>query len=138
MMPNEVREREGDQPLAWLNHTMRPANMVRVDASGERIASQQGQPQDLQQPGKAANDSRLQNAAVAGAAVAASWQRVVTGNAQRMARRLAAGQSLSPELLSDALGLDVRVAADFLEVDPSDFTEHELAVLLAELALNGV
>jgi len=132
MTPNEVREREGDQPLPWLNHTMRPVNMVRADETGDRIAAQPG---GQQQGGQGGNASRAQNVAAAGAAIGGRWRQVVTGNAQRMARRLAAGQSVSPEVLSDALGLDVRAAADFLEVDLSGFTENELAASLAELAL---
>lgn len=139
MTPNEVREREGDQPLTWLNHTLRPVNMVRVDASGDRIASQPqqqgGQQQDQQQNGQPGQASRAQNAAAAGAAVASRWRQVITGNAQRMARRLAAGQSVSTEVLADALAIDEATAEGFLQLDLSGFTENELAASLADLAL---
>lgn len=138
MTPNEVREREGDQPLTWLNHTMRPANMVRVDENGERITSQPqpGQQQGAQpgsRPGQQA--SRAQNVAAAGAAMASRWRQVVTGNAHRMARRLAAGQSVSIEVLADALAVDHEAAGAFLALDLSGRTETDLAALLADLAL---
>jgi len=141
LTPNEVREREGDQPLPWLNHTMRPANMVRVDESGERIASQQGQlggQQQDQQPGQNARSDRAQNAQAAGAAVAARWMQVVTGNAQRMARRMAAGQVVSIKLLADALAITEPAASTWMAaLDLSGLTETELADSLAELALKG-
>ena len=131
MTPNEVREREGDQPLAWLNHTLRPVNMVRVDASGERGPAQApgGAGQDQTPP----ND-RQQNARAAGAAVAARWRQVITGNAQRMARRLAAGQAVSAEVLADALAIDIEAAAAWL-ASPQHLTEDACAVALLELAM---
>ncbi len=148
MTPNEVREREGDQPLGWLNHTMRPANMVRVDATGERIASgaaaagQPGQqPQDAALPAGGgqqqarAGGSRAENAAAAGAAVAARWRQVITGNAQRMARRLAAGQLVSAQVLAEALGIETEDAAQWLAATMRGDTEENYAAALAELAL---
>ena len=129
MTPNEVREREGDQPLTWLNHTLRPVNMVRIDATGEHGPAQQASADPNSPP-----VDRRQNARAAGAAVAARWQQVVTGNAQRMARRLAAGQSVSPEVLADALAIDVEAAADWL-ASPQQLTEDACAVALLELAM---
>lgn len=127
--PNEVREREGDQPLTWLNHTLRPANMVRVDAGGE-----QGTAQLPASPNTPPVD-RQQNARAAGAAVASRWRQVVTSNAQRMARRLAAGQAVSAEVLADALAMAEPAAAAWLQLDASGLNENELAASLAELAL---
>lgn len=130
MTPNEVREREGDQPLDWLNHTLRPVNMVRVDASGERGPAPSGAGLDQPLP----ND-RQQNARAAGAAVAARWRQVVTGNAQRMARRLAAGQLVSAEVLADALAITPDSAAAWLATTPRGDTEENYTAALAELAL---
>lgn len=131
MTPNEVREREGDQPLEWLNHTLRPVNMVRVDANGERGPAQAPSGAGLDQPPP--ND-RQQNARAAGAAVAARWQQVITGNVQRMARRLAAGQAVSAEVLADALAIDIEAATDWL-ASPQHLTEEACAVALLELAM---
>ena len=52
-----------------------------------------------------------------------------------LARRLAAGQSVSPEVLAEALAVDEATAEGFLQLDLSGFTENELAASLAELAL---
>jgi plasmid maintenance system antidote protein VapI len=137
MTGNEVREREGDQPLPWLNHTLRPVNMVREDENGAYVVPQQqgaGQ-QDSAAQGKAQSDRR-ENAKLAGEAVAARWRQVVTSNAQRMARRLAAGQSVSAELLAEALGIPAQAAAEFLQqqADSGMAGEGPLAEVLAELA----
>ena len=126
MTLNEVREREGDQPLPYLNHTLRPVNMIRVDESGEHMPS-------AQQP--AAVNDRRSNAAAAGAAMATRWRQVVTSNAQRMARRIASGQATSAAVLADALAITEPAAALFLALDLSDFSEADLAESLADLAL---
>ena len=132
MTPNEVREREGDQPLEWLNHTLRPVNMVRVDANGERGPAQapSGAGMDQTPP----ND-RQQNARAAGAAVAARWQQVITGNVQRMARRFAAGQLVSAEVLADALAISEEKAKNWLATTMRGDTEENYSAALAELAL---
>ena len=132
MTPNEVREREGDQPLAWLNHTLRPVNMVRVDANGERGPAQAPSGAGLDQTPP--ND-RQQNARAAGAAVAARWQQVITGNVQRMARRFAAGQLVSAEVLADALAISEEKAKNWLATTMRGDTEENYSAALAELAL---
>ena len=79
-------------------------------------------------------NDRQQNARAAGAAVAARWRQVITGNAQRMARRLAAGQAVSAEVLADALAIDIEAAAAWL-ASPQHLTEDACAVALLELAM---
>jgi len=128
MTLNEPREREGEEPLPWLDHTMRPVNMIRVDASGEHLHTQAA---------GAMQSDRRDNARAAGAAVASRWRAVITSNAQRMARRLAAGQTVSPAVLADALAVPLTHAETWLSLDLSGFTETELAASLAELALKG-
>jgi hypothetical protein len=106
--------------------------MVRVDASGERGPAQApgGAGQDQTPP----ND-RQQNARAAGAAVAARWRQVITGNAQRMARRLAAGQAVSAQVLADALAITPEQAADWMAKTMRGGTEENYTAALAELAL---
>lgn len=127
MTPNQVREREGDQPLPWLDYTMRPVNMVRVDASGEHM---------MDNPQPMPND-RQQNARFAGAAVAARWRAMVEGNAKRMARRIAAGQTTPADVLADALSIEHDEAAAWLDATPADMAEDAISASLIELALKG-
>lgn len=135
MTGNEVREREGDQPLPWLNHTLRPVNMVREDESGAYVVPQQAA-SDGQGASSARDSSRRNNASMAGAAIAARWRQVVTSNAQRMARRLAAGQAVSAELLTEALGIPAQAASEFLQQQAAAgiVSEERLSEALADIA----
>jgi hypothetical protein len=107
-------------------------NMVRADDTGDRIAAQPG---GQQQGGQGGNASRALNAAAAGAAIAGRWRQVITGNAQRMARRLAAGQLVSAEVLADALAITPEQAADWMAKTMRGGTEENYTAALAELAL---
>lgn len=168
MKPNEVREREGDQPLPWLDYTMRPVNMVREDENGavmltaspaaasvevedspdddaEDQAEMEDSPDDGEddspddQPANGsrarAATSRRENVALAGAAMAARWRSVISGNARRMARRLAAGQATAPDLLAEALGIAPEQAAQWLHSQPAGLAEDQYAEALTRLAL---
>ena len=71
----------------------------------------------------------------AGAAVAARWQQVITGNVQRMARRFAAGQLVSAEVLADALAISEEKAKNWLATTMRGDNEENYSAALAELAL---
>jgi HK97 family phage portal protein len=135
MTPNEVREREGDQPLTWLNHTLRPVNMIRVDETGEHVHTQAAGRDGASQAGAAQASARRENVAAMGAAKAARWRAVMTSNAQRMARRLAAGQATAPDLLAEALAIQPEQAAAWLAEAPPGLAEEAYAASLLDLAM---
>jgi HK97 family phage portal protein len=112
LTPNEVREREGDDPLPWLNHTMRPVNMARVDESGETIPNSQSGA-DTKTP--AEEDARKANAKAAGEASGTRMMALLRSNADRMARRIAGGNAPTPEVLSEALAIEAADAAAWLQ-----------------------
>ena len=113
--PNEVRERENEQGLPWLDYTMRPVNMVKMDASGEEgpeAAELPGAPD----PDDAPADSRQGRAMVMAQAATARLRMVLQGNAQRLARRAAA--SLARKPAAEVFGDDFAVlVADSMGVD---------------------
>jgi HK97 family phage portal protein len=131
MTLNEPREREGEEPLPWLDHTMRPVNMIRVDETGEHMHSQPVPADSGVQPA----NNRRENARAAGAAMASRWRAVITSNAQRMARRLAAGQATSAELLAEALSIQADQAGAWLQATPMGLAEDEYTTALVELAM---
>lgn len=133
MTPNEAREREGDQPLAWLDHTMSPANMVRMDANGTHTPTGVALGDQAVQP----SASRADNARLLAMASTERMRSLVIGNATRMARRLAGGQTTSAELLADALAIDAVAAEDWLAQDRSGLDETQIADQLMALALKG-
>lgn len=132
--PNEVREREGDQPLAWLDHTLRPVNMIRVDETGEHVHTQAASSGSAA-GAPAASASRRDSAEAAGKALAGRWRAVITSNAQRMARRMAAGQATAPELLAEAMAIDTEEAAAWLAAAQPGLAEEVYAASLVDLAL---
>jgi HK97 family phage portal protein len=135
MTLNEPREREGEEPLPWLDHTMRPVNMIRVDASGEHLHTQAAGRDGAGQAGAAQASTRRENVAAMGAAKAARWRAVMTSNAQRMARRLAAGQATAPDLLAEALAIQPEQAAAWLAEAPPGLAEEAYAASLLDLAM---
>ena len=124
MMPSEVREREGDDPLPWLDFTMRPANMIRMDANGEVFT------------GTPRGPDRRENVGAMAHALTARMRRVIGGNAARMARRIVTGQRPSAEVLADALAVDAASAAEWLgqriEADEQTITASLLALAMQE------
>lgn len=92
--PNEVRARENEEPLSWLNYTMRPVNMARMDATGETIsvAQPQGDAEPADPP-KPPPEGRSGRAHMLGQASTARLRHILEGNAQRLARRAAATMS---------------------------------------------
>jgi hypothetical protein len=54
-----------------------------------------------------------------------------------MARRIAAGNPPSPEVLSDAMAITVQSAEVWLSLDLSGLTENDLAASLLHYAMKG-
>lgn len=138
--PNEVRTRENDQPLPWLDYTMRPANMVKMDAEGEEGPEAPElpgapDPDDVPKPAPAGGRAQVAQAI---AISSLTRLRVMTeASAARMARRIASGQATSAEMLSDVIGIDVAAAAAWLATRPATATEAQIAAALTDLALEG-
>lgn len=142
MTPNEARTREGDQPLSWLNYTMRPVNMVKMDESGEEGPEPPEDPtapdpEDM--PGSTPRQSNARHLALASMARVRS---LIVGNAGRMARRIAAGNPTTDDMLADALALEPeqvaawRAAAGQALIDPAR-GEQQIADALTEFALEA-
>ena len=62
---------------------------------------------------------------------------LLSGNASRMARRIAAGSPPSAEVLSDALAITVPLAEAWLSLDLAGLTENDLAASLLHYAMKG-
>jgi hypothetical protein len=115
MLRNEAREEEGLDPLEGLDEPMQPANMMTLEQAEKQEQQTQRQPAG---PGDEA-----------GARLAL----VLRGNAARMARRLAGGNSVTPETLAEALAIDEPAAAGWLQQDLAGRTEDELTASLVTL-----
>lgn len=120
---NEAREEEGLDPIDGLDEPLRPLNMVENSQAPEELAEPAAPNDDAAKPSDSAPDARL---------VA-----LVTGNAQRMARRIVSGSMPGAEVLADALAIPLPHASTWLSLDLSGFSEAELANSLRELALKG-
>ena len=118
IMPNEVRAREGDQPKPWLNYTMRPVNMVKMDADGEEGPESPelpGAPDPDDAPTPPGGGRALVVQTMATASLA-RLQLVLEGNADRLARR--AVGALSRKTPADVFGEDfAALIAESLGVD---------------------
>lgn len=141
MTPNQVRARENEEPLPWLDYTMRPANMVKMDADGEEGVEAPElpgapDPDDQPKPPAAPGGRTLVAQSIAIASLA-RLRRMTEATAARMARRIAAGQATPAETLSEALGIEPDAAAAWLATRPAAATEAQLAAALTDLALEG-
>jgi HK97 family phage portal protein len=117
--PNEVRARENEEPLPWLNYTMRPVNMAKMDANGEMMTLPAGKvgatdPDGDDTEGASAPPSRKQSAQAAAVASVARLRTLIEGNVKRMARRIAAGNVVPADQLAEALAIDEDTARDWL------------------------
>lgn len=134
MVRNEAREAEGYEPLDGLDEPLTPLNMVEESEAndGPPSGNQPGQ----QQPQKKQGARELRRHAMVSATVASFLERqdrfeaLVRGNAERMARRLAGGNPVTPDTLAGAMAVSVDRAKAWLEADHSGRTEQELLTSL--------
>lgn len=99
---NEGREMEGLDPIEGLDEPLVPVNERELsdpDPNGEAGAGE-----DLPDTAPRQTDSDAD----------ARLARVLSGNAERMARRIAAGQPPSAQVLADALAIPERIASVWL------------------------
>lgn len=120
---NEAREEEGLDPIEGLDEPLRPLNMVENSQAPDELAEPVTPPDDATKPDDSAPDAR--------------FAALVTGNAQRMARRMASGQTVTEDVLADALALDVQASRDWLRDQPAVSTEQQITASLVALALKG-
>ena len=119
MTRNEARAAENLPSIEGLDEPLLPLNMIEESEAGNPPAGQ-----DAGQ-GKPANPEPADNSK-------ARLAHVVRGNAARMARRLAAGNAPSPEILADALAISVDSATEWLG-KPMDGTEEQITTALATI-----
>lgn len=123
---NEGRAMEGLDPLEGLDEPLVPMNMAGID--------------DPDPNGEAGAGEVMPDAApdpIDDGSADARLARVLSGNADRMARRIAGGSMPSAEVLADALAIDPATAAAWLGVDRANWTEDNLAADLLALAMKG-
>jgi HK97 family phage portal protein len=138
--PNEVRSREGDDPLPGLDSPMMPLNMARIDGSGGVILPDApdaaNAPDEPNEPADESASTRRDNVRAAAEAMHARMRIVLAGNAGRMARRLVGGQAVAASVLADTLAVSEADAAAWLAAVPAT-SEEEIAASLLALALKG-
>lgn len=137
MMPNEARTREGDEPLSWLDYTMRPVNMVKMDANGEEgpEAPEDPNAQDPEDmpPARGAREANARHLALASTS---RVRTLIEGNVKRMARRIKAGNTVPAEQLAEALAITVEQAESWLAWPPRPAEdEQDIAADLLAFAL---
>lgn len=121
---NEAREEEGLDPIEGLDEPLRPLNMAENSQAPEELAEPVAPNDKTTQQDDSAPDAR--------------FLALVTGNAQRMARRMASGQDVALDVLADALALDVHAAIEWLKIPLADRgTEEQITASLVALALKG-
>lgn len=119
---NEAREEEGLDPIEGLDEPLVPLNMVEAGDAPPPAAK----PAPTEPAPTEPVDARL---------VA-----LVSGNAQRMARRMAEGKPPSPDVLADALAISSGMAVHWLVHEMGVVTTatiDEVASRLVALALKG-
>ena len=122
---NEARELEGYDPIEGLDEPLVPVNergLDDADPMGETGAAET-LPDAEPAPQDGAADARL--------------AALLTGNSQRMARRIAGGQLASAQVLADALAIAPPAASLWLQRGTGGMTEDQIAAELLALALKG-
>lgn len=129
LVPNEGREMEGLDPIEGGNERLIPVNMrlesdpVPQGGAGQGPANPGGDDDEEDQPADKAQASRL--------------AKVLADNADRMARRMAAGDPPSAVVLSAALAIEEDHARQILGADWINQPRHVLATHLLGEALKG-
>lgn len=125
MTRNEARAREGLDPLDGLDEPLRPLNMVEESKAQDEDAEGDGGADDAatSPPVDPDVDARLVS--------------LLSGNAERMARRLHAGNPPSAEVLAHAMAISHQVAQEFLDHIEGQRPSYIYSQELMQLALKG-
>lgn len=127
LLRNEAREMEGRNPIEGLDKPLVPLNMTTIDADGS-----------IEQPDAAEPPTQTPPADNAPADDAeARLHSVIRSQATRMAKRIAAMNMPSMQILSEALAIPPQRAADWLSglVDQPSLEESAITESLLLLAL---
>lgn len=125
---NEAREEEGLDPIDGLDEPMRPLNMIGQNDGVDVVPDADDAPP--------ASDTPPTRPAPAQEKADARLNAIVKSSAARMAKRIAGGQALSAEVLSDALAIEIMLAQAWLDGVGSLLSdESEIAAALEALAL---
>lgn len=116
---NEARQAEGYDPIEGLDEPLRPLNMVEDSAAPDELAEAEGNSDDKVEP-TSAPDAR--------------FKALLTGNASRMARRIAGGSLPSAEVLAEAMAVSAQAAGIWLAVNNKAEFEPHIAESLMALA----
>lgn len=122
---NEARELEGYDPIDGLDEPLVPMNERGLDDPSPAVgAPEPGAPSTPAAPVDDSADARLVS--------------LLTGNAARMARRIATGPDPAASVIAEALALTESDAAQWLALPiESRGTEEQIAAALVALALKG-
>lgn len=124
---NEARAREGLDPIEGLDEPLRPLNMVEESEASDELTEGGGA------------DDEVASAPVADPDRDARMAALLRGNAERMARRLAAGNPPSAEVLAHALAIPLEAAQSWIDAtaDEGQRPAYVYAEQLLALALKG-
>ncbi len=125
---NEARLREGMNPLDGLDEPLRPLNMAEEGKEGEAA--------EPAAPAKSDNNNQtepLDGQGDANEEQNARQAQLLRGNAERMARRLMGGKTLSANVLAEALCITQEQAAHWLAHDHTGMTEGAMIEILLTL-----
>ncbi len=123
LSPNDIRDREGEAPTPGGDIYMVPMNMVSLANAGKTQSKRAARPAPAPAAEPQDDDSQ------------ARLQALLQANAARMARRVAAGQPPTADVLAEALSIPVPSAQAWLALDKAGRSQPELAASLVELAI---
>jgi HK97 family phage portal protein len=118
LLRSDARDEEGFEPVSGLNKPLMPLNMVPLDENGEPENSAPAAPMIDR-----------------GDSSAKRMIALIEGNARRMARRLASGDTVPARVLAESLAIDEEAAGEWLSNNGPAADENDLAASLLELAI---
>lgn len=130
MTRNEARAHESLEPIDGLDEPLRPLNMVEESQAPDEKA----EPPDTT---NGTADDLSENAPVNDDGTAARMATLLSGNAERMARRMAAGKPPTADALAGALAVSADTARTWLESPHEDVTESQYKEQLMALGANA-
>ncbi len=137
LKPNEGRAEEGYDPEPGGDVLLRPLNMGTVNDDGSVEAPEPPEVETEDPPGGPTQPGGESPDGTDRTGPESRMVALLAGNANRMARRIAAGNPPSPEVLSDAMAITVQSAEVWLSLDLSGLTENDLAASLLHYAMKG-
>ena len=137
LKPNEGRAEEGYDPEPGGDVLLRPLNMGTVNDDGSVEAPEPPEVETEDTPGGPTQPGGESPDGTDRTGPESRMVALLSGNASRMARRIAAGSPPSAEVLSDALAITVPLAEAWLSLDLAGLTENDLAASLLHYAMKG-